>query len=151
MRRRAYVAGRWIATGLLFLVTAGFAQAVSPDTDACRTFSGGTTNLGQAVYVGHAGSHNRLIVADGARVRCSAGYIGENPPGYANWAKVTGSGSEWTIDGALYVGYKAGSSRLSILDGAQVQADSLYVGWDGQSLGNLLEVGLQAVLAVTHE
>lgn len=123
--------------------------ATSGNNSAIVGGSGSTWKNYGSLTIGKNGSHNQLIVTSGARVTSRDACIGENPPGHDNSTCVTGPGSDWTVNGALYVGYKAESSRLSILDGGRVQAAAVYVGWHNQSAGNLLEIAGNSMLVVT--
>ena len=62
--------------------------------------------------LGEAGTAGSLTIRDGVHVTCTAGYLGYQT-GSTGVATVAGSGSTWTVNGPLAVGY-LGSGTLSI-------------------------------------
>lgn len=97
------------------------------------------TNTGSA-YIGYAGASNRLIIADGGRVdTLGTGYVGYYHNVGNNWradgnvAEITGSGSEWQVSSALYVGLEGMTNQLSVANGGKAAANVLYIGNSGNN------------------
>jgi T5SS/PEP-CTERM-associated repeat protein len=82
------------------------------------------------LVVGQAGPDNTLIVSNGAIVQCGFdGLIGAGEATATNNAVVvTGAGSRWHSDNALYVGYVGAGSRLHVSSAGVVGSGSGVVG-----------------------
>ena len=74
-----------------------------------------------------------MTIRDGVHVTCAAGYLGYQT-GSTGVATVAGSGSTWTVNGPLAVGY-LGSGTLSITGGATVNSVGGTVGAVSGSTG----------------
>jgi T5SS/PEP-CTERM-associated repeat protein/uncharacterized repeat protein (TIGR03803 family) len=83
-----------------------------------------------ALYVGYWGADNQLTIANGGEVFDTNGYLGYYSAGSNNLVTVTGPGSVWANQSAVYVGYDGVGNRLTIANGAQVGSQNGYVGYD---------------------
>jgi T5SS/PEP-CTERM-associated repeat protein len=82
------------------------------------------------LVVGQAGSDNSLTISNGAVVSCGFdSYIGGGDASASNnTVIVTGTGSQWNSDSALYIGYVGAGSRLTISSGGLVSNEFGVVG-----------------------
>ena len=88
------------------------------------------------LYVGDGGSYNSLVIANGGQVLNGIGYIGSAsycfPFGYSdpigNTVTVTGPGSIWSNNSALYIGNASADNSLTIANGAQVFNSDGFIG-----------------------
>ena len=89
------------------------------------------SNLGSLI-VGYDGARsNQLIVADGGRVENNYAWIGwENSSG--NNVLVTGSGTEWTTIGSVWIGQFANDNSLTVTNNGGISiSEDLVIGPDG--------------------
>jgi len=95
------------------------------------TGSNSVWSMSAGLNVGNSGASNLLMITDGGRVDASIGTIGRNTNISArNVALVTGSGSVWINSSMLYVGYLGTNNQMTISNGALVQNDDGYIGWE---------------------
>jgi fibronectin-binding autotransporter adhesin len=85
--------------------------------------------------VGGAPAVGTLNITGGSTVSQMNAYLGYAPGTLGN-ATITGAGSQWTSDASLYVGY-SGTSNLTISDGAEASAGTVFVGVDAGSTGQI--------------
>jgi T5SS/PEP-CTERM-associated repeat protein len=79
--------------------------------------------------LGIYGHDNTMILTNGGRLNVNAyGYIGVVASASNNSVLVTGSGSQWTNTGFLYVGYGGPYSQLRIENGGRVDNTHGFVG-----------------------
>jgi len=91
--------------------------------------------------VGHHGSSNTLVVANGARLENGAAAdMGLETGASANRALVTGSNSVWSSGQRFAVGFAGHDNSLRVEDGGRVEANGLYVGHQGTAVGNMATV-----------
>ncbi len=91
--------------------------------------------------VGHQGSSNTLVVANGARLENGAAVdMGLETGASANRALVTGTNSVWSSGQRFAVGFAGHNNSLRVEDGGRVEADGLYVGHQGTAVGNMATV-----------
>jgi T5SS/PEP-CTERM-associated repeat protein len=77
--------------------------------------SGSQWRLGNNnLYLGNAGSNNRLLVSNGGSVSDRNGYLGEVAGSSGNLAWISGSGSVWSNAGSIYVGDFGSANQLVI-------------------------------------
>ncbi len=98
------------------------------------------------VSVGHSGSGNSLLIANGSAVTDSIGHIGYQSIAGYNQVTVTGPNSAWSNSAGLNVGFDGSFSTLLVTDGATVSSPNVSV---GASSGNVLTVG-NGSLTVTN-
>jgi len=80
--------------------------------------------------VGYYDDHNALIVTNGGKLYSVSGFVGDG--GSNNTAQLTGTGSVWSNNAHLIIGYDGGAhNTLSVRDGAQAHSLNGYVGWNG--------------------
>ncbi|HUS93276.1 MAG TPA: PEP-CTERM sorting domain-containing protein [Phycisphaerae bacterium] len=110
---------------------------------ATVTGSGSTWTNSGSLYVGGYSGSGTLTIEAGGQVSSLSGYLGRSSdPTATGTATVTGPGSTWTNSGDLYVG-RHGNGTLTVADGGQVSAGTLYA-----SLGDLLGDGTVEVRGV---
>ena len=85
------------------------------------------TNSG-AMIVGFGGSGNQLVVSNSARVANSISYVGYVSGASNNAALVTGTGSLWTNNGALGIGYRDVGNQLLVRNGGTVASAGATLG-----------------------
>src|SRR6266581_2598422 len=87
------------------------------------------------LYIGFTGPGNHLTITNGGQVLCHAdGFVGGfSDSGSDNIALVTGSGSFWSNDGDLYVGYLSDGNQLTLTNGGRVTNQFSYLGNGGSS------------------
>ena len=80
--------------------------------------------------LGYGGPGNRLTITNGGQILChSDSFVGGfDDSGSDNLALVTGSGSVWSNDGDLYVGYFSDANQLVLTNGARVTNQFGYIG-----------------------
>jgi outer membrane autotransporter protein len=154
-----YVSGGAITIGDggtgTFTVSAG-ANVLESDGVHVGASSGGVGTLtitgtgsgwtgGDMVYVGEHGE-GTLIVSDGGELtNTGIAAIGVMSSG-AGAATVTGTGSSWTSDSALYVGAQ-GTGTLTVSAGGEIHTkDDLSVGFDTGSTGTTTVTGSGSTL-----
>jgi outer membrane autotransporter protein len=97
------------------------------------------TNSG-LLYVGEAGTGTLAIENGGTVTSGSLTYIGSSSGGTGK-VTVTGAGSTWTNNDALYVG-REGTGTLIIEDGGTVSNAKGFVGWQTGSFGTVTVTGV---------
>ncbi len=137
---------RWLVVGSLLaaLACARSAQAQTPSAPITINNGGNytiTTNFdngGLDVYVGSNVSHNSLTI-QAVLSDVGAGYIGWASAN--NTVTVTGGSAQWTINGALWVGFTGAFNNLTIANGGQVtHGGSAIIGNDLRSSNNTVWV-----------
>src|SRR6185436_15087672 len=78
--------------------------------------------------VGSFGRNNQMIVSNGGWVANLYGYLGRQAGSSNNFALVTGSGSVWSNQFDMYVGFNEQGNRLVIEAGGLAHCDNGYVG-----------------------
>ncbi|MDW8309851.1 MAG: PEP-CTERM sorting domain-containing protein, partial [Verrucomicrobiales bacterium] len=118
-----------------------FQNFVIGNTGSAATFiaNGGTHRFTNDLYVGNSGFGNRLVVSNGASVLNSAGYLGYNSSSSNNVAEITGTGSVWSNQNNLYVGYDGAGNQLIVSNGGAVVNSDGYLGY--YSSNNVATVG----------
>jgi T5SS/PEP-CTERM-associated repeat protein len=93
------------------------------------------TNSTFHFYVGHAGGSNSLIVSDGGQLYNQQGRVGNLATSLGNSVLVTGPGSLWQNNSALYVGNNGvtlGEGHVLVTDGGTIESPE----WRSGSLGS---------------
>ncbi len=91
--------------------------------------SGATWNLSSYLFIGNVGSHNSLVITNGASVTNYNGIIGNDVSSHNNRVVVTGTGSIWDNSGGdLFVGNCGYANSLTIDSGGQVYSGNAYIG-----------------------
>ena len=100
--------------------------------------TGGAWNNSQGLVVGGigTGTNNSMTVSVGGQVTNTVGSIGDVSTSTGNSVLVTGTGSKWTNNGNLYVGY-AGGGALTVADGGNVSASAITLALMESSTGTL--------------
>lgn len=109
------------------------------------------------LWIGAGGTSNSLAIAGGGHVVNVNGYIGHpyGGPGPGtnsnfNSVVVADTGSVWTIQSGLYVGYLGNGNSLIVSNGAQVYAEVSNIGfWGGDSNNTVLVTGASSLLSNT--
>jgi T5SS/PEP-CTERM-associated repeat protein len=86
-----------------------------------------TTQNEGGIAIG-GGAQGELTVMDGGRVESTFGVLGSGNSGTGS-ATISGSGSEWKIDGLLRIGQE-GEGILLVEEGARVSADEVLFAWN---------------------
>ncbi|MFA5257295.1 MAG: hypothetical protein WC360_04030 [Opitutales bacterium] len=90
--------------------------------------------------VGDGGSHNSVLVSDGADLTSgSTAYISYAQGADNNTVSVNDAGSTWTSAG-LYVGYSGSHGTLQLTSGGKVTCGTVYVGYNSTSTGNSISI-----------
>jgi len=93
------------------------------------------------LYIGHYGAGNQLTVSNGALVRNSTGYIGNETSSSNNVVLVTGTGSVWSNSSDLYIGTSGAGNQLTVSNGARVHnSQDAYIGYLSDSSNNAVLV-----------
>ena len=124
-----------ISEGVAVSSSNGYLGYNAGSTGTATITGAGSKWTNSTLYVGRSGS-GTLRVEAGGQVSNSNGYLGNNT-GSTGAATITGAGSKWTNSHSLYVGGSPsaagyGSGSLTVEDGGQVTAETLYA-----SLGDL--------------
>jgi T5SS/PEP-CTERM-associated repeat protein len=100
--------------------------------------------------LGYDGPGNRLTITNGGQVLChSDGFVGGfGDSGSDNIALVTGSGSFWSNDGDLYVGYFSDANQLILTNGGRMTNQFGYIGAFGSSNNKVLVNGTNSVWSI---
>jgi T5SS/PEP-CTERM-associated repeat protein len=88
------------------------------------------------LYVGRAGTDNRMTISAGGFVSNQMARIGSSSASANNAVTVDGHGSTWSIAGTLSVGYSGSSNSLAISNGGLVLASNILIGARSGSDGN---------------
>ena len=80
--------------------------------------------------LGYSGPGNRLTITNGGQIVChSDSFVGGfYDSGSGNLALVSDSGSVWSNDGDLYVGYFSGANQLVLTNGGRITNQVAYIG-----------------------
>ncbi|MEN3931597.1 autotransporter outer membrane beta-barrel domain-containing protein [Microvirga sp. W0021] len=96
-------------------------------------------NIGNTLSIGYTSTGSMMVLGSG-KVSNTDGYIGHNA-GSAGAVTVTGTGSQWTNYGRLFIGY-SGTASLTISDSAMVSAGTLVeIATDATSSGTVKVIG----------
>ncbi len=89
----------------------------------------------QTLYVGLYGSANSLLVSAGGKVTSGESFIGSESTSVDNLVVLSGSGSDWRLDGVLHVGNSStgGEGTLIIDDGALLRVNTVLYGATGST------------------
>ncbi len=79
--------------------------------------------------------YGKIIINDGSVLNSRSAYMGFNP-NIAGYVKVTDPGSQWNVNGYLYVG-DAGTGTVDINNGATIEVERIYLGHQQGSSGTL--------------
>ena len=101
----------------------------------------------QNLYLGNFGSDNTLVIASGAMVAGSSGFIGYDKYSSNNLVQVTGSNSVWSNSANLYVGYSGSNNRLLITNGAKIFASKTYISSFGGATNSVQISGAGSALS----
>jgi len=96
--------------------------------------------MGGDLYVGNEGSASRLVVSNGAFAQNRNCYLGRNESSSNNVAVVTGSGSVWSNDSGLYLGFNGAGNQLLVSNGGVLSGQSGDVGFNDSSSNNVAVV-----------
>ena len=124
--------------------------AASANNLATITGSGSTWNNSGNLTVGNNGTGNSLTISNGATVSNGNGTIGAQADG--NSVTVAGGNSQWVNTGNLVVGSSGSTghgNQLIITSAGAVAAVNLYVGFNPNSIGNIVTVN-SGYLTVTN-
>ena len=99
--------------------------------------TGSQWRLSDSLFVGSAGSFNRLVVSNGGWVSDSIGVVGRFGNSSNNTALVTGSGSVWSNTVFLYVGINGAANQLVVSAGGAAQNVHGFVGSSATASNNL--------------
>lgn len=120
--------------------------SIGPGVDASFnsvsvTDPGTVCTVGLDLYVGNAGSANRLAIRDGAGVGSSNAFLGLAASASGNSALVTGAGTLWSNWNDFVLGNSGAGNELVISNGAamHIGGDSL-VGGDSSARSNSVTV-----------
>lgn len=91
--------------------------------------------------IGHYGSGNSLVIANGGTVADSVGHIGNQSIANNNQVTVSGVNSMWSNSASLNVGFDGSFSTLLVTSNGTVKTATTIVGANFTSSGNLLTVG----------
>jgi len=108
----------------------------SSNNFALVTGGGSIWNNRLDLDIGRSGRDNQLIVSNGGWVANRYGYLGRQPGSSNNFTLVTGSGSVWSNQFDMYVGFNERSNRLVIEAGGLAHCDNGYVGDFGSASNN---------------
>ena len=113
---------------------------------AAITGTGSLWNSGGSLFVGQSGSGSLVICKGGALSSSNSCSIGTNS-GSAGSVTVSGTGSNWTGSGTLFVGESGTGSLLIINDGA-VSDSVAYIGYGAGSTGGATVSGPGSAWAI---
>lgn len=112
----------------------GFVDWNASYNRAVITGSGSAWNQGSYLFVGRAGDHNQLVITNGGTVY-TAGmcYLGSYySTDTNNSVVVSGTGSSWTVQGRLWLGYKAAQNEVLVENGGVLSVnntDGIWIGY----------------------
>lgn len=116
--------------------------------------SGGVFSSPSGLIVGREGSSNSFGVTDGGSATTGQARIGLLAAAGGNFGFVSGTGSQWTVNGTLRVGSAGSGNSLGISQGGVVTVAganrNLWIGFEGSSDDNEVQVhGEGSVLDVS--
>src|SRR6185503_3441109 len=111
-------------------------RAASSNNFALITGGGSLWSNRSELTVGSFGRNNQMIVSNGGWVANLFGYLGRQAGSSNNFTLVTSSGSVWSNQFDMYVGFNEQSNRLVIEAGGLAHCDSGYVGDFGSASNN---------------
>jgi T5SS/PEP-CTERM-associated repeat protein len=101
------------------------------------TGAGSVWSNANSFYVGGNAPANQMVVSNGGMVFSDQSFVGSNLPSSNNVVEVTGPGSRWNVDGALYLGWDGAGNRLEISDGGVTYDVASTLGVNFSSSNNL--------------
>jgi len=101
----------------------GYGTSLATSDSNKITVDGGTLINDKQLTVGNYGKSNQLEIKNGGQVSDTNGLIGFRASGSDNSVIVSGTDSQWTNSGFLYVGRQSANNTLTIEDNAVVQAN----------------------------
>ncbi|HEY6170010.1 MAG TPA: hypothetical protein VI454_18370, partial [Verrucomicrobiae bacterium] len=94
-----------------------------------------------SLFVGSNGSLNQLVITNGGVVAVTDyARLGFTSGSFGNLVSVYGPGSQWQVGSNLSVGYDGSGNRLRIINGASVSNVIGFIGLNGVSSNNVVEV-----------
>ena len=98
---------------------------------AVITGGGSSWKQGVDLYVGQGGAGNRLLVTNGASLNTiGVGYVGMSASDLANVIHVTGTGSSWTVQDHIVVGYVAPLNQIVVDNGGTLNCGgTVWIGF----------------------
>ncbi len=116
-------AGKLFITGVLY-------DGDGVTNSVLVTGAGSLLSSSGSCIVGDGGTGNHLTIENGGFVYSgSSGIIGNNYIASASWALVTGAGSIWSNNGALFVCNHGQPNTLTIANGGKVYDSQGYIGY----------------------
>ncbi|MFZ2643453.1 MAG: hypothetical protein WA117_20850, partial [Verrucomicrobiia bacterium] len=115
-------------------------SAASSNNYAVVTGAGSLWNNNDDLYVGDAGSFNRLTIDSGGQVNCCRASVGNSATASSNMVLVTDPGSVWSCSGFLYLGCSGSGNSLTIANGGLVSDYNGYVGSGSPGTSNIITV-----------
>ncbi len=100
-----------------------------------------------ALYVGTAGSSNRLTLVDGAFLETDSAALGWECRSHDNIARVVGAGTVWSNANLLEIGFCSTNNQLVVSNGAQVFAGHVRSGVQGGSSNSIVVAGPGSLLS----
>jgi len=130
--------------------TSSTATSIGYNNRATVTGTGSTWTLKnsseayQSLYVGYEGCSNSLRISNGGNVVNGLSVIGSNARSLGNIVAVSGSGSQWDINGALAVG-SSGQGSLIIDNGSLVKTTSISFGTTTETTISLASTAMSGI------
>ncbi len=126
----------------------------SSSNTAVVSGSGSVWSNRYALVIGRSGSGNSLIISNGGRVVTNPGnlygifvgsaFVGFHSNSSNSFVLITDTGSVWSVDGSLRVGYQ-GNGSLVISNGGEVVSDSGLFGFPTGATNSLIVTGAGSV------
>jgi T5SS/PEP-CTERM-associated repeat protein len=133
---------KWAVFLALVGVFSGWtAEVVIDGGGEVLAFDGTSTNLlSDDFKIGVDQSENGVRVLNGGFVGNNATWLGTTSASSNNFIEVTGSSSEWSLEGDLYLGHEGAGNRLQIGAGARMEVASGWVGVGAGARRNAISV-----------
>ena len=133
-------------TGATYVGLGGSGSFASNSTMLVTGVGSVLSNAAGGLSLGQYGSANLLTIANGGNVYSTSGYIGQTSTSHYNVAILTDTGSVWTINGALGVGYESSGlgfgvgNQLVVSNGALLTSTFGNIGYGLSAISNAVTV-----------
>lgn len=116
----------------------------SADSGNSLAFVGGSNSIWDnkgELFVGQAGSGNRLVITNGGRVNAALSYIGYGAESGGNSVLLQGPGAVWNSGGGLQVGASGSENRVTVTQGGRLLTGGFSaIGYNEPASNNTLSV-----------
>ena len=129
-------------------------NATSSNNVLIVTGAGSVMSNSTATYISYVGPSNKMIIANGGRVDSGDAYFnyylapGNNWYGNGGAAEITGTGSQWNVNGTLVMNLLGYDSDMVISNGGRVSVGGVMQVGGGNSNSTVVVTGAGSMLQV---